>query len=817
MKKVYISFMLHGNMCYDRYTKQEIREKFPLIYAAGIRAMHQFPQVTAHIDFPGLTTLSLKRYAPWLLDELKPLVARKQVVMGGCEYAASLSLCSDEESSLLAARLGMQIMRDELQPDAHVFLPQEVAFHPQSPLIMNQAGASGLIVVSGDWARPLRMRGVDGSEVVVYPASMSECAPGGLEGLYDTHADGDFVLIGGDFEMLGNVAEYAAKIDELAAKNKHIEWTTVDRYEAEVGIHDRYTALSPFGHTHDDRPASPSFSRWVSDPQDIAWHAQAVQALDALRSAGMAEVAARVHGLGSVDVPLEQAWTSAPDNAWDHYFEHALEYPEVETCYLSATGQPTLLSRAWHQALIGLNSDASGWVPWAPRTRHRALALHSARALADEVVTRFAGRLAQQITRPRGTTVPDAFALALNAAPARTVEVALETERPMAITEPDGTPLRPTQGEAFPTATLLQDGRWSTQARAALPAYGYKLLGLVPTSQIETWQWQPGWAVEFADRRAELVDGVLTIAEGAQAGQAAQAVQVSLAPFALADPAGLAPHEDLTPDWRYAQTRVRTTSLGSDLEVFTELAWALWLRLVIGLRHDRVELAAEVTIDLPRTIGRRRFDPQGLVLQLRGRPGTAYYDIPYATLRHPSADPSFVAAQRFAAIDAEDATRTSFGVISLGGNQSFQVMGREGIVGAGLGASKQARPAVRPRCVLAPDGTAQHLVTPASDPLDGDYEHRFALVFGQPADVVLAAHRLRTGVPLVRVEPGNGAWPAAQSLFAIEPDTARVTAFRAGPPGIEIAFNDLVGQAGPVSCQGRTAELGAYSLATVRL
>ena len=29
MKTVYISFLLHGNMCYDRYTKQEIREKFP--------------------------------------------------------------------------------------------------------------------------------------------------------------------------------------------------------------------------------------------------------------------------------------------------------------------------------------------------------------------------------------------------------------------------------------------------------------------------------------------------------------------------------------------------------------------------------------------------------------------------------------------------------------------------------------------------------------------------------------------------------------------------------------------------------------------
>ena len=101
MKKIYISFLLHGNMCYDRYTKQEIREKFPVIYAAGVRAMHEFPEVTAHIDFPGLTTLSLKHHASWFMDELRPLVERRQVVMAGCQYAANHAICSDEESDEL--------------------------------------------------------------------------------------------------------------------------------------------------------------------------------------------------------------------------------------------------------------------------------------------------------------------------------------------------------------------------------------------------------------------------------------------------------------------------------------------------------------------------------------------------------------------------------------------------------------------------------------------------------------------------------------------------------------------------------------------
>ncbi len=803
MKRIYISFLLHGNMCYDRYTKQEIRDKFPVIYAAGIRAMHRFPQVTAHIDFPGLTTLSLKRYAPWLISELKPLVERKQVILVGCQYAASHALCADEESDLLAAHLGMQIMRDELQADTHVFFPQEMAFHPQSPLIMRQIGATSLIVSPGEWQRPRRVRGVEGSEVNVYPVLPGGGSPDLLEALWDALDDGDFVLVGGDFEMLGSVAAYVERIAALAIQGKIIEWTTVDRYEEEVGTWQQFIAASPFGHSSDDRPESPSFSRWVSDPADIAWHGQALAALDALRTAGMAKAAAQIHGLepGTVDARLAAAWTTEPDNVWDHYFEHVLEYPEVEERYLTPDGQPTILSRAWHQALIGLNSDASGWVPWTPRTRHRVVALQSAQALAQEVIARFARQVAQRTARLR--RADGGCVLALNAAPARTAELAVATDRPMALTEPDGTPI--------PTATLLQEGHWVARARVALPAYGYKLLGLVPTDSVERWQWQQGHTVEFAGRRAALENGLLTICEGEQV------ITVSLAPFALADPAGLAPEEVVRPCWDGARTRIRRTSLGQDLEILVELAWTIWLRLVIGLRNDRVDLTADLFFDMPRTIGRRRFDPEGVVLQLTGRPGTVYYDIPFATIRHAGVEPAFVAVQRFAALLANDPDGPSFGLIALSGNQSYKVAGGAGTISVGLGASKQARPAIRPACVVAADGTAQHTVVAAPDPLYGASQHRFAVVFGCPAQVALAAYKLRTGIPVVHVEPGHGNWPGEQSLFTILPDTVRVIAFRTGQKGVEIAVNDLSGRPTVVSCQGHSVEMGAYGLVTVLL
>ena len=207
-KTVHISFLLHGNMCYDRYTKQEIRDKFPRIYATGVRALARHPEVTAHIDFPGLTLLSLKHYAPWFLKELKPLVDRRQIVMAGCQYAASHALCSDEESDLVASRLTMEMLRRELQPDCSTFFPQEMAFHPQLPYIMNQIGASRLIVMPGGWQRPRRVHGIDGSSVLVYPLDLHTVRLGKLEEYYDSHEDGSFGMGGGDFEALGNIDAY---------------------------------------------------------------------------------------------------------------------------------------------------------------------------------------------------------------------------------------------------------------------------------------------------------------------------------------------------------------------------------------------------------------------------------------------------------------------------------------------------------------------------------------------------------------------------------------------------------------------------------
>ena len=797
-RTVFMSFLLHGNMCYDRYTKQEIREKFPRIYATGVRALAAHPEVTAHIDFPGLTLLSLKHHAPWLLKELKQLVDRRQVVMVGCQYAASHALAADEESDLVASRVTMELMRRELQPDCSTFFPQEMVFHPQLPYIMNQIGARRLIVMPDGWDRPRRVQGIDGSSVLVYPLDPRAIQLGKLEEYYDSHADGSFVMAGGDFEQLGDIDAYAAEIGRLAQKGKIIRWTTVDRYEQEIGVPTQCAAPHPFGQAQEDREPSPSFSRWMTHPQDMIWHGHAVKALDVLRTAGFAQTAATIHNLGAVDVPLKQSWTTLPDNPWDTRFEEVNEYPETEAQSLAPGGEPTVLSRAWHHALIGLNSDASGWFPWTPRTLHRQTVLDTSRSFSNEVLDRFAQQVASRIRKPVAECA--GYVLALNPTEARTAEVSLQVEGPLALAAADGSRL--------PGAVTFREGQWSASARVELPAYGYRLLGLRAEHSGQPAAWKTGSEVSSDGRHVALNAGRLVLTGGVRP------IEIAAAPFKIQDPSGAAAPEDVTPNWARATTRVRETEFGRDLEVFTELAWAVWLRLVIGLRPGHVEVTANVQVDMPRRIGKLKYDPEGLLLEFRGWTGRARYDVPYATIEHTNPEPSFIAAQRFASIDAGDA---AFALVTLGGNQSFRVAPRAGVVAASLGASIQGRADTRPECRILPSGYAEHLITSGGDPFFGTYEHRFALLLCPPAAVAAAADRLRTSVPLFRVQPGSGDWPIQQSLIHLDAPTARVTAFRTHDGKCGMVLNNLGENPCTVRCGDESLTLAAFGIRDVSL
>jgi len=145
------------------------------------------------------------------------------------------------------------------------------------------------------------------------------------------------------------------------------------------------------------------------------------------------------------------------------------------------------------------------------------------------------------------------------------------------------------------------------------------------------------------------------------------------------------------------------------------------------------------------------------------------------------------------------------------------VTGREGIIAANLGASMRGFPDVRPECNMRPDGTAEHVFVSGGDVFTGTYVHLFALIFGNRTELALAARALRTGVPLIRVVPGDGDWPTEKSLITVQPDTAHVTAFRATPEAVAVVMNDISGRGGAVSCNDKPADLAPYGVATLRL
>jgi hypothetical protein len=794
-KTVYLSFLLHGNMCYDRYTKQEIREKFPRIYAAGVRAFAARPEVTAHIDFPGLTVLSLKHYAPWFLKEIKPLIDRGQIVMAGCQYAASHAMCSDEESDLVSSRVSLEIMRRELAPDCSAFFTQEFPFHPQMPYIMNQIGVRQLLVMPKSWQRPRRIRGIDGSSLIAYPVNGIEA--GELEDYYDSHEDGSFVMCAGDFEQLSTVESYVEEIRRLAAIGKIIRWTTIGRYEKEIGIREEIPAPHPIGgNREEDQESSPSFSRWTVHPEDIIWHGHAVKALDAIRAAGFAYAAGVAHGFKSVNVPLAQTWTTVPTNSWDAHFEEANEYPETEPGYLTGGTDSTLLSRAWHHLLIGLNSDSAGWFPWSPRTRHRSIVLDTSSVLSNEVLNRFSQQVAMQIRQPDLACA--GYVLALNPTRARSADLQLDVERPLVLSSADGSSLG--------GGVIFHDGKWTSVARVDLPSYGYRLFGLRDCSPEPVKSWRAGNAIAFDGRQAGLDGNRLTVSDEQQQ------LSVSVAPFTLRDPSSASADQQVTPDFANATTRVQETVLGPDLEILTELGWAVWLRIVIGLRTKRVEVTANLYLDLPRRIGEGKYRPEGLLLVFKGKPGRAYYDIPYATIEHTNQERSFVAAQRFAAIEGDVG---AFSLVALGGNQSFQIAAREGAIAANLGASIIGRADTRPQCIMLPNGFAKNEISSGGDPFFASYEHRFALLFLPAAETALAAEELRVSVPVFRVNPGGGNWPFQKSLMELNAPTGRVTAFRVNGGAPSVVLNDISGKSSHIVHGGKILELPAFAVRTL--
>ena len=74
-----MTYILHGNMNYDRYTRPTIWKEFPVIYDNLLTFMDEHPDFKGQLQFSGQTFGSLQQAAPDVIDHARAIHDRGPV------------------------------------------------------------------------------------------------------------------------------------------------------------------------------------------------------------------------------------------------------------------------------------------------------------------------------------------------------------------------------------------------------------------------------------------------------------------------------------------------------------------------------------------------------------------------------------------------------------------------------------------------------------------------------------------------------------------------------------------------------------------
>jgi len=502
IKTVYVTFVYHGNMCWDRYTKAQIREGFPTIYRLIVDIWKQNPELGSNVELSGVTLKTLQQVAPDLLDDMKKLEKMGRLVFVGTHYAAQVNLCTDEETEIKSIWLGTEINRRELGVTVHGFWPQEVSYYPQLPRVLTELGLGWTIIRPTRFlTRPIRLKGLDGTEIIgipLLPLRVDE-----FEQLYDKFSDGDLMAFGGDFEanwppILMSILEASKHLRE---KGKNVEFVTIPEYLEKHSIVEVEEMPVFRASNREENVNSPSLSRWVSDPLDIIIHEQTKRSMYAVRHAeALASLLKEAYNV-DVDLPIEESKTTLVDEPSGWCIEGIEDFPEVETEYLSRDGKMRMLSRIWHLLLIGVNSDSRGWYPIIERRRHRLNCLRNAELLSKEMIWNALRAIGERVDLSK--IEADRFFIVYNPLRSRKAQIELKLGMPHEIVGPNG--------ESIPTLNKLTEEGILTEAIVNVPDYGYTVLGAIKGGKVKRLEWQKGKSIENTHMSLSYEDGRLKL------------------------------------------------------------------------------------------------------------------------------------------------------------------------------------------------------------------------------------------------------------------------------------------------------------------
>ena len=233
-KKVYMSYILHGNMNYDRYIRPTIWRDFPVIYNNLLDFMEEHPDFKGQIQFSGQTFKSLQQAAPNVIEHAKKLHQKGQLNLTGTFYSEPVNINMDGETNFRCARLGTSIIADAIGFTDGFYL-QERAYHPQLPWILNHSGVSWVPVITGDdTCFPFKLKGMDGSVITCVPTFSRDII---LKKIANAPENSLFT-IEDDYEIPLGFTRMYHDINSLDKENKdiEIEWITVKEFIGRFGV-----------------------------------------------------------------------------------------------------------------------------------------------------------------------------------------------------------------------------------------------------------------------------------------------------------------------------------------------------------------------------------------------------------------------------------------------------------------------------------------------------------------------------------------------------------------------------------------------------
>ena len=814
-RTVYMSFILHGNMNYDRYVRTTIWEQFPVIYGNLLDFMDEHPDFKGQVQFSGQTAGSLLITAPGVINHALELQRKGQLNFTGTFYSEPVNVNMDGETNYRCAWLGTKII-EGISGSTDGFYLQERAYHPQLPWILKESGVSWVPVITGDDVfRPFSLKGLDGSTSVCVPTSRANL----LEKVARA-PENSLIVIEEDYEIPQHFSDTYDKVERFNKEHQdvNVEWITVKEYIDRFGLGEEQYV----DHNVKARdPQSGTYSRWTADPLDIIVQKATNTAMADFRSAKMMNALMAVLTGSPVDVPFDEAGIVLERDPLAWNIENTDLYPEVEERFLSRDGKVTVLSKAEHLLLWAVNSDAKGWDPLYERRRERLWSLKTSSELSRMLIDKALDRISSKV-RLKGY---DRYYLVASLEQERTVTVPFEEDYPCCYYDLSN-------GKALTSSSSFTGGKVRHEVDILLPAFGYKAIGVKRVESADNAAWTAGSEVEQ--------DGIRLRADGGKVliEREGSSMELSLSPFQIR---ALAEVTEGTNDdvWRPSKpygpvrTDIRELDGAVQLRLLSQPDWQVHLEQVFTIRRGEIDCEMSFTFPNPCLVRQngpfkgRSYYPGGLDLVLKSfKPGKPYYDIPYGISR------SLDGVSYLCPLSTCFLQQEGGGVIvsPQTGEQAFRVDAEAGEVTVYLGSSTTSGPIHDVGLVFDSPTSVSHEPAWYSEPFHGTYRHMIVI---RPYDGkweqehVPLLFRNYSSPVYVREVSSSWRWPrkrfpTERSFMKVDSQDIDVTMMdvdREG--GLSFRLNGRTGMEQTVSLQAgkKKAEVhvGPYGIVTERI